>query len=111
MFFRRERPKQITFEDRLESLRKTGFTAKPSGGGRVLVTREGDGAAIENGGETPKIVERPGLLLHGGIAKLVDGGYQKFFLTVEGAKKPALAEELKGVHAFEEDLREALGMQ
>ena len=110
MFFRRERPKQITFEDRLENLRKAGFATEPSGSGRILVKREGYGAAIENGGETPRIAERPGLLLQGAIAKLVDGGYQKFFLTADGKKKPALAEELKGVHAFEEDLREALGM-
>lgn len=109
MFFRRERPKQITFEDRLESLRKAGFTTQPSNG-RVLVTRDCYGAVIERGVETPRIVERPGLLLQGAIAKLVDGGYQKFFLTADGKKKPALAEELKGVHAFEEDLREALGM-
>jgi len=46
----------------------------------------------------------------GGIGKLVDGGFQKFFLVPDGRKKPALASELKAIHAFEEDLREALGL-
>ena len=46
----------------------------------------------------------------GGIGKLVDGGYQKFFLAPGGQKKPAHASELKAVHEFQEDLREALGL-
>ncbi len=43
------------------------------------------------------------------IGMLVDGGYQKFFRTASGKQKPALAEELKALHDFEEDLKEALG--
>ena len=39
----------------------------------------------------------------------MDGGYQKFFLTPSGIRKPALAEDLKALHDFEEDLKEALG--
>jgi hypothetical protein len=46
-----------------------------------------------------------------GIAKLVDGGFQKFFLAPDGSRKPALASELKGIHEFQEDLREALGLE
>jgi len=38
----------------------------------------------------------------------VDGGFQKFFLTAGGKRKPALASDLKELHEFEEDLREAL---
>ena len=45
------------------------------------------------------------------IGALVDGGFQKFFRTPSGKKKPALAEELKALHDFEEDAREALGKQ
>ncbi len=40
----------------------------------------------------------------------MDGGFQ-FFLTADGKRKPALASELKALHEFEEDLREALGMK
>ena len=44
------------------------------------------------------------------IGTLVDGGYQKFFRTPSGKRKPALAEELKAIQNFQEDLREALGL-
>jgi len=44
------------------------------------------------------------------IGLLVDGGYQKFFRTPKGRKVPALAEHLKALHAFQEDLKEALGL-
>ena len=42
---------------------------------------------------------------------LVDGGFQKFFRTPSGKEKPALAAELQALHDFEEDLREALGLE
>jgi hypothetical protein len=111
MFFRRERTKQITFEDRLEELRKAGFTVKPSGG-RVIVTRDCYAVSLEDvPSGLPRVAERAGILMDSGIAKLVDGGFQKFFLAPDGSKKPALAPELKGIHAFQEDLREALGLE
>jgi hypothetical protein len=111
MFFRRERTKQITFEDRLEELRKAGFTVKQSGG-QVMVTRDCYAVILEDvPGGLPRVVERAGILMNSGIAKLVDGGFQKFFLAPNGSKKPALAPELKGIHAFQEDLREALGLE
>ena len=110
MFFRRERPKTITFEQRMEELRKTGFIVAPQPDGRILVSRNGYAARLENNAGAPNVVERAGIQTPGGIGKLVDGGFQKFFLTPDGRKKPALAAELKGIHAFQEDLREALGM-
>ena len=45
------------------------------------------------------------------IAQLVDGGFQKFFRAPSGRTKPALAEELQALHAFEEDLKDGLGME
>ena len=53
---------------------------------------------------------RAGIPMPGGIGKLVDGGYQKFFLSPGGQKKPAQASELKAIHQFQEDLRETLGL-
>jgi hypothetical protein len=50
-----------------------------------------------------------GMLIGDEIGALVDGGYQKFFRTPSGKNKPALADELKALHNFEEDLREGLG--
>ena len=111
MFFRRDRPKETTFDDRIEQLRKSGFTVTPNGG-RVTVTRDGYGLVLDDvPGGLPKVVERAGVLMPGGIGKLVDGGFQKFFLSPAGQKKPALAKELKDLHAFQEDLREALGLE
>src|SRR6185503_3834331 len=111
MFFRRELPTQITFDDRMEALRKAGFTVNPSDGGRIMVGRDGVAALIENiAGAPPRVAERAGVLAADGIAKLVDGGFQKFFLTPGGKKNPARAPDLKAIHAFEEDLREALGL-
>ena len=110
MFFRRERPKEITFDQRMDSLRKAGFTVSPAQGGRVTVARDGCAAVLENNAGTPRVAERAGLLTAGGIGKLVDGGFQKFFLTPDGHKKPALAPELQAIHNFQEDLREALGL-
>ena len=110
MFFRRQQPKQITFDQRMEELRRAGFTLTSTAGGRIMVTRDGCGAILEKAGETPRVVERAGIVMDGGIAKLVDGGFQKFFLAPDGRKKPALAPELKALHEFQEDLREALGL-
>ena len=110
MFFRRERPKQITFDQRMDDLRKAGFAISAAPGGRVMVLRDAVAAVLENNAGTPKVAERAGILMAGGIGKLVDGGFQKFFLAPDGRKKPALASELKAIHAFEEDLREALGL-
>jgi len=44
------------------------------------------------------------------IAALVDGGYQKFW-RAGNRRVPALAQQLKALHDFEEDLREALGLE
>ena len=110
MFFRRVKPREISFEERLEKLKQAGFTVQPSGSG-VRISRNGVAAVLEQAtGGAPKVAERAGVLIGGDIGVLVDGGFQKFFRTAGGRKKPALAEELKAVHAFEEDLREQLGM-
>jgi hypothetical protein len=111
MFFRRERPKNPTFSERLEDLRKAGFTVSQPAGGTVRVSR-GD-CAVELKEEDGKVCAtgRAGILLHGEIAHLVDGGFQKFFRAQTGKQRPALAEDLETLHAFEEDLKESLGEQ
>lgn len=110
MFFRRERPKVLTFEDRLQMLRQVGFQVESLSGGRMQVTRQGCGAIVENAGGEVKIAVRPGVMAGGEVATLVDGGFQKYFMTPSGKKVPALAEHLKAVHAFQEDLREGAGL-
>src|SRR5436853_4310623 len=110
MFFRRQRPKEITFEERMEQLRNAGFTVTTAPDGLVMVTRDGFAAVLENRAGAPRVAERAGILMCGKIGKLVDSGFQKFFITPDGLRKPALASELKDLHAFQEDLREALGL-
>ncbi len=110
MFFRHERPKELTLEDRLERLRQAHFTVEREPGTRVVrISRNGCAVTLDLRDEGPRLVEPAGFLVHGEIGALTDGGYQKFFLTPTGKRKPALAGELKELHDFQEDLREALG--
>jgi hypothetical protein len=109
MFFRRERPRSPTFSERLESLRRAGFTVEPLAGAAVRVSRGGCAADLDEIDGKVHVAAPAGILMSGEIGELTDGGYQKFFRTPSGRQQPALADELKAVHDFEEDLREALG--
>ena len=100
MFFRRPKPHVPAFAERLEGLR--GFTVTPAGDG-VRISRGGCAVMLPGG--------RAGVLMGEEIAQLVDGGFQKFFRAPSGRTKPALAEELQALHAFEEDLKDGLGME
>jgi hypothetical protein len=112
MFFRNAHAKQLTFQDRLDAAKAKGFTVSAADGGRVRVSRGAVAAVLEDAGRAgPHVVERPGINISGEIGALIDGGFQKFFQTPSGKRKPALAEELKAIHEFQEDLREALGME
>ncbi len=110
MFFRRERPQNPTFAERVENLRKAGFTITPLAGGAVRACREN--CVVDLREENGKVCAgRAGILMAGEIGVLVDGGYQKFFRTSDGKNKPALADELKALHNFEDDLKQALGQE
>jgi hypothetical protein len=110
MFFRREQPKNPTFSDRMESLRKAGFTVTSMAGGTVRASK--DNCAVDIQEQDGKVrAGRAGIAMGGEIGALVDGGYQKFFRTPSGKSQPALAGELKALHEFEEDLREGLGQE
>jgi hypothetical protein len=109
MFFRRERPKEITFEDRLQTLRQNSFSVEPKDG-RYFVSRGPIAAVIEKGPNGPRVSERAGRIIGNEIGALVDGGFQKFFETPSKRRIPALAADLKAIHGFQEDLREGLGL-
>ncbi|MBV8906457.1 MAG: hypothetical protein JOZ22_22690 [Acidobacteriia bacterium] len=111
MFFRRERPKTPTFQDRLEELKRQGFTVTQLPGDAYRVSRGACAIDLNQREGDLHIFERAGILLGNEIARLVDGGYQKMFRTATGKVKPALAEELKALHDFEEDLKEGLGQK
>jgi hypothetical protein len=109
MFFRRERPKNLTFADRMDNLRKSGFTVTSAPNGATRVVRGYCAVDLKENGPSVDVSDRAGIVMGNEIGVLVDGGYQKFFQTPSGRRKPALAEELKALHEFEEDVKEALG--
>src|SRR6266550_795678 len=109
MFFRNQKPHQWTFEERLNNLKQFRFEVQRQGAG-ALVTREGCGAMVEDLGDGRVKVGKAGLRVGIEIASLVSRGYQMFLRTPSGKELPALAEHLKALHAFEEDLREGLGL-
>ena len=60
-------------------------------------------------GQHPR-VNKAGFVLGDEIGLLVNRGYQMFWRTPSGRTAPALATHLKALHAFEEDLKEGLGL-
>jgi hypothetical protein len=111
MFFRRERLKKLTFEDHMAAARAAGFKTESAGNGRTRIVRDGVAAVAEPGMEdVPRFPVRAGIVMGNEIGTLTDEGFQKFFTTPNGKRKPALAEELKAIQNFQEDLREALGL-
>ena len=110
MFFRNPKPKVWTFEERLASLREAGFKVSQETEKEAKVTRGGFGAMVEDKGDGQVALDKAGVLVGGEIAVLLSAGYQMFLRTPAGKEIPALAEHLHGLHAFDEDLRETLGL-
>jgi hypothetical protein len=110
MFFRREKPHQWTFEERLANLKQFGFETGRDGAGLTIAKRDGCAAVLVDSGEGKVALGKPGLQWGGEIAVLVHGGYEMFLRTRSGRELPANADHLKNLHAFTEDLREGLGL-
>jgi hypothetical protein len=93
--------------DRLASL---GFSVG-STRGVVRVEKYGCGAEFrQNPDERFQMTILPTIMVKGQFARLWDAGYQKFLLTDEGLKIPALAAQLVNLRMFNEELRTALGV-
>lgn len=106
MFFRREKPVALTNADRLNAARSAGFTVEGN-----LVSRRGVGCLVDTTPAGELEIGEAGLLVHGKeVARLVHGGYQMFFVTRDGHKMAALADHLRALHEFTEDLTESLGL-
>ena len=110
MFFRNAKPHQWTFEERLANLKQYKFESRTESGKRAKVTRGGYGTLVEDAGDGNVKLGKPGVLVGDEIALLVNGGYQMFLVTPSGKELPAQAEQLTALHAFDEDLREGLGL-
>ena len=101
-----------SFFNSLEKLRAAKFVVSEQGSGRFLISRDGCAAVLttvlQDAGGEPRFTVPPGWKQGNDIACLVDAGFQKFW-QVGSHRVPARAEELKALHGFEQDLREALG--
>src|SRR5260370_7946612 len=93
----------------IESLAGLGFGVG-STRGVVGVEKYGGGAEFrkEADGQYQMTVQ-PTIMLKGKFTRLWDAGYQKFLLTDDGHKVPALASHLGNLRKFNEELRTALG--
>ena len=100
-----------TYDDAVAWLRDHGFDLieAPGTSGRVFLKKYNCSAAIQNAEDGVKIFAYPGCLVGGEISKLVNKGYQQFLKTAK-TEVPATAEQLKSLHQFSEELKEALGL-
>jgi hypothetical protein len=104
-----------TFNDVVALLGGQRFDVAPAQDGAkrtpnaVQVRKYGCAAEIAAAPDgTVEILARPGWLLNGEIARLVDRGYQKFLKTSK-LEIPATADHLRAIHEFAEELGEAIG--
>ena len=93
--------------DRLASL---GFSVG-STRGVARVEKYGSGAEFRQSPDGRyQLTIPPTIMLNGQFTRLWDAGYQKFLLTDDGRKLPALAQHLSNLRKFNEELLTALGV-
>jgi len=100
-----------SYDDAIAWLREHGFDILEAPGtqNRVFLKKLNVSAALEKSADGGvKVFARPGYLVGGEIAKLVDRGYQKFLRTTK-TEIPATADHLSAIHQFTEELKEATG--
>ena len=72
--------------------------------GAMRVSKHGCAAVIADGQDGPvMLLQKPGWVLNGEIARLVDKGYQKFLATAK-LEIPATADKLRALHDFSNEL-------
>jgi hypothetical protein len=106
---------QRSFNDVLSVLGSQRFDVAPAQEGAkrtpnaFQVRKYGCAAEIATAPDgSVEILARPGWLLNGEIARLLDRGYQKFLKTSK-LEIPASADHLRAIHQFTEELNEAIG--
>jgi hypothetical protein len=101
----------------LDALRAHSFDVAPYKGvaDGVMVSKGGVAAVLvpgktndrwESGGA--RLAVKPGILVRGEIARLLDRGYQKFIKTAQ-YELPATADQLHAIHNFTDELNLATG--
>ena len=104
-----------TFNDVLAMLGGQRFDVAPAQEGSkrgtkaVQVRKYGCAAEIAPAPDgSVEVLARPGWVLNGEIARLLDRGYQKFIKTSR-MEIPATADHLRSLHEFSEELNDAIG--
>jgi len=101
-----------TYDEALIWLRQNGFELKdaPGAPGRTILRKYGCEAGIErNDKSAPRIFVTPGILIGSEVSKLVDHGFQKHLETSK-VQRAATSDDLKALHSFAEELKEAMGV-
>jgi hypothetical protein len=108
----------LSFDQVLTALRTLAFDVQQAPGvaNQILVSKYGAGAilaqAAPGDNKLPHVdvtwVHRPGFLVCGEVATLLDRGHQKFWKTSR-LEVPATADSLQAVHRFAEELRQVVG--
>jgi len=94
----------------IEGLASLGFSVG-STRGVARVEKYGCGAEFRQLADGQyQMTVTPTIMLKGQFTRLWDAGYQKFLLTDDGLKLPALAQHLQNLRKFNEELRTALGV-
>ena len=108
---KRQYGERKTFDEAIAFLRDHGFELLEAPGtkDRFFLKKYNVSAAIEKDPDGyVKVFARPGYLIGGEIAKLIDRGYQKFLKTTK-TEVPATADHLRAIHDFTEELKESMG--
>jgi hypothetical protein len=111
----------LNFDEVLSALSTLAFDVDgvPGVANQLVVRKYGAGAILAHDRQAARAdkkspqtavrwVERPGYMVGGEVATLLDRGYQKFWKTSR-IEVPATAESLQAVHRFAEELREVVG--
>jgi hypothetical protein len=107
-----KKPRQRSWDDVLTELRRLQFDVQPVNGvaNQQRISTYGSTSVVEKAQNAAglRMVVRPGPVINGEIAQLVDRGFQKFFRTSK-TELPATADRLKTLHTFVEELKEVTG--
>jgi hypothetical protein len=107
-----KKPRQRTWDEVLTELRRLKFDVQPVSGvaNQQRIGKYGAAIVLEKAQNEAglRMVVRPGPVINGEIAQLVDRGFQKFFRTSK-TELPATADRLKTLHTFVEELKEVTG--
>ena len=94
----------------LDALPSLGFRVSTTGG-VMRVEKYGCGAEFRRmPDERYQMTIQPTILIGDQFTQLWDAGYQKFLITEDRRKLPALAPQLQQMRRFNEELRTALGV-